>query len=133
MPLAGDRLTIKEALALCHVVGFRKENLVTAVAVMCAESGMWTEAWHDNIGKEGNVASTDRGLFQINSIHEQYITAEACMDPVENANYAFVLSKKGEDFTPWAAYNSGAHLKFVAGIQEVKDENQWQTRKKLWL
>src|SRR3954463_2072646 len=131
MPLAGDQLTLKEALALCHVVGFRKDNLVTAVAVMSAESGRYTDAWHDNL-VEGHVASTDRGLFQINSIHSAQIPLGDVFDPVKNAAYAFRLSMEGNDWGPWMAYTSGAHEKFVEGIQLVKDESLWQSRKKLW-
>src|SRR3982751_2288490 len=131
MPLAGDQLTLKEALALCHVVGFRKDKLVIAVAVMSAESGRYTDAWHDNLDTSGNVVSTDRGLFQVNSIHDAQISPKEVFDPVANATYAFKLSKRGEDFSPWMAYNSGAHEKFMEGIQIVKDESAWQSREKL--
>jgi len=117
MPLAGEQLSIKEALALCHVVGFRGPKLIDAVAVMCAESGRYTEAWHDNTDENGNVLSTDRGLYQINTIHAGVSDDEA-YDPKQNAAFAFQLSKGGEDFSPWMAYNSGAHEKFM----EVKDE-----------
>jgi hypothetical protein len=132
MPLAGEQLTIKEALALCWVAGFRKEKLVTAVAVMCAESGRYVEAWHDNIGKEGQVASVDRGLFQINSVHEGSISATEAFDPVGNAGFAFQLSDEGRDWSPWMAYVSGAHEKFLEGVRVVKDEGNWQSRKKMW-
>jgi Lysozyme like domain len=131
MPLEGEELTIKEALALCWVAGFRGPKLIDSVAVMCAESGRYTEAWHDNTDENGNVLSTDRGLFQINSIHAS-ISKEEAYDPVANATFAFQLSKQGEDFSPWAAYNSGAHEKFIDGIKEVKDADTWKSRTKLW-
>jgi hypothetical protein len=132
MPLAGDQLTIKEALALCNVVGFEPKDLDVAVAVMCAESGRYTGAWHDNLREDGSVASTDRGLYQINSIHDQSISPEDAMDPVKNAAYAFALSKHGDDWSPWMAFNSGAHEKFLAGITEVRQNTEWRSRRKLW-
>lgn len=128
MPLGGDQLTIKEALALCHVVGFRKDNLVLAVAVMSAESGRYTGAWHDNTD-----GSEDRGLFQLNSKAQPSVSEDDAYDPLKNAEYTFQLSKEGTDWHYWAAFNSGAHEKFITGIQLVKDESQWQSRKKLWL
>ncbi len=131
MPLAGEELTIKEALALCWHVGFRGPKLITAVAVMCAESGRYVGAWHDNLDAQGNVLSTDRGLFQLNTIHASVSDLEA-YDPVGNATFAFQLSHQGEDFSPWAAYNSGAHEKFMEGVKVVKDADTWKSRVKMW-
>lgn len=130
MPLAGEQLTLKESLALCWVVGFRGPQLITAVAVMCAESGRYTGAWHDNLDAEGNVLSTDRGLFQINSLHP--LTAEEAFDPKTNATYSFQLSEEGQDWSPWAAFNSGAYEKFLSTVKEVKDADTWKSRTKLW-
>lgn len=131
MPLAGEQLTIKEALALCHVVGFDPRDLDVAVAVMTAESGRYTEAWHDNL-VEGQVASTDRGLFQINSVHDSQISPDEAFMPKPNAIYAYQLSKGGDNWTPWAAYNSGAHEKFLDTIKEVRKTTEWRNREKLW-
>lgn len=130
MPLAGEQLTIKEALALCYVVGFRGPDLTVAVAVMTAESGRYTEAWHDNLAADGEtVLSTDRGLFQINSVHQM---SGDPMDPVRNATYAFQLSKSGDDWSPWAAYNSGAYDKYLDEVRAVKEADTWRSRTKLW-
>jgi hypothetical protein len=120
MPLAGKQLNYGMALALCHHVGFRKGALNTAVALMTAESGRYVEAWHDNLDDQGNVLSTDRGLFQINNHwHGDLLDADAyCAIP--NAAYAFGMSDQGEDFTAWAAYNSGAYLKYLPLVLATK-------------
>jgi hypothetical protein len=131
MPLAGEQLTYKEALALCWVVGFRGPQLILAVEVMSAESGRYTGAWHDNVDADGNVTSTDRGLFQINTIHSS-VSDEEAYDPKQNAAFAFQLSKGGEDFTPWAAFNSGAHAKFLDDVRRVRDADTWRSRVKMW-
>jgi hypothetical protein len=128
MPLAGDQLSFKEALALGKVVGFGSgPKLVTAIAVMCAESGRYVGAWHDN-----DNGSTDRGLFQLNTIHANITDAEA-YDPKQNAAFAYELSKQGTDFSPWAAYNSGAYEKFLDDVRTVKQEKTWESRVRLWL
>ncbi len=129
MPLAGEQLTIKEALAICSVFGFKDKELVTAVAVMWAESGRYTEAWHDNLDADGSVSSVDRGLFQINSKHQM---SGDPFDPKRNVSYAFQLSEQGKDWTPWVAYNSGAHRKFLDAVREVKQDGAWESRKKLY-
>ena len=136
MPLAGDQLTIKEALALCSVVGFGTgPELVTAVAVMCAESGRYTGAWHDNLADDGvTVVSTDRGLFQINDKAHPSFSDEDAYDPKLNAVFAADLAhtSSGFNWSPWAAYNSGAYLKFMAEVRDVKALHTWQSRMKLW-
>ena len=80
----------------------------------------------------GTVLSTDRGLFQINSVHDRDISAEEAFDPVHNAGFAFALSNEGQNWSAWSAFNSSAHVKFLEGVQVVKDEGGWKTRKKLW-
>lgn len=111
MSLGGCQLNRKQAIALCRAVGFRGRRLVTAVAVMGAESGRWTGAYNDT-NPNGTV---DRGLFQINSIHKA-VSEEEAFKAVPNARYAFQLSRQGRDFTPWAAYNNGAYLVNVPAI-----------------
>jgi hypothetical protein len=70
-------------------------------------------------------------LFQINTVHASLSDDEA-YNPLENAAFAYGLSKEGTDFSPWAAYNSGAYEKFVEGVRVVKDANNWKSRTKLW-
>lgn len=130
MPLAGEELTLKESLALCHVAGFDPKDLDVAVAVMCAESGRWTRAWHDNLRADGSVASTDYGLYQINTVHGD--DPDRWYDPTRNAEFAFQLSKKGSDWSPWAAYNSGAHEKFVPAVTLIRQTTNWRSREKMW-
>jgi hypothetical protein len=132
MPLAGEQLSIKEALALCNVVGFGSgSTLVVAVALMTAESGRYVGAWHDNLASDGSVASTDRGIFQINTIHEG-LSDEQAYQAKPNAAFAAQLSKQGADFSPWAAYNSGAYEQYVPEVRQVKRLGTWKDRIKLW-
>lgn len=127
MPLAGRQVSIGLALALCYKVGFRKADLTIAVALMTAESGRYTAAWHDNVDSEGVVVSTDRGLFQVNSYwHRDLSDAEAyCAIP--NAAYAFDMSG-GKNFGAWAAFTSGAYLKYVPAVMAIKALQIWRNK-----
>lgn len=120
MPVGGRKLSIEEALALCYVAGFRERPLRVAVALMTAESGRFVEAWNVN-----DNFSLDRGLFQLNTIHTSIGMADA-FKAVPNARFAFVLSDGGEDFTPWAAFNSGAWENFHSEVRKVWTAGEWK-------
>jgi hypothetical protein len=127
MPVAGKQLNVGMALALCHHVGFRRGGLTTAVALMTAESGRYVEAYHENLNEDGTLSSTDRGLFQINDRwHFDLSDAEAyCAIP--NAVYAFWMSG-GEDFSAWAAFNSGAYQTYVPLVLATKALQIWRNK-----
>lgn len=114
MPLAGRQLSLYEALALCFVCGWKWRPLAVAVAVMTAESGRYVEAWHDN-----DNGSVDRGLFQINSIHEAQISSTDALKAVPNAAYAFKLWES-QGWKPWAVFNHGTYLLYLPAVLIAK-------------
>lgn len=125
MPLAGKQLTFGWALALCYHVGFRGRDLVTAVAVMCAESARYPESWHDNLDENGDVVSTDWGLFQLND-KAQDLELPFDLEPIPNAQKAHDIYKaRGKQFTAWAAYNSGAYEKFLPDSKAAWESMRW--------
>ena len=123
MPISGRQITIDQALAICHKAGFRKANLITAVAIMCAESGRFIEAYNINVQKDGDT-SLDRGLFQINTLHTKLGIRES-FEAWPNVRFAFKLSG-GNNFTPWATFNHGRHLKFRDEVEAVFEEGSWR-------
>lgn len=125
MPHTGNQINVKQALALCYHVGFRNQRLSTAVAVMQAESARYIGAYYINVDENGVPLSADRGLFQINSLHKS-LTDEEAFCPIPNAEYAFRLSMFGRNFTPWAAYNSGAYLTARPLIEEIRQLGEWR-------
>lgn len=129
MPLGGRKLTLEEALALCRVAGFvGRDQVVTSVALMCSESGRYVEAYNinANVNDDGTVnKSIDRGLFQINSLHQKLGMAQS-FRAWPNAKFAYRLSKQGTDFTPWMAFVNGAHDKFVAEVTAVWEADEWR-------
>jgi hypothetical protein len=71
-----------------------------AAAVALAESAGNPNAVNTNGGR-----STDRGLWQINSVHG----AQSTFDPMGNARAAVALSSNGSNWKPWCtAYTDGA-------------------------
>jgi hypothetical protein len=65
-----------------------------------AESGGRQYAVNTNGG-----ASTDRGYWQINSVHGSLSTFGA----YANARSAVRISNGGRDWSPWVTYNTGAY------------------------
>jgi len=132
LPLAGTQLTFGWALALCYYVGWRGHDLETAVAVMCAESARYPDSWHDNyIGvppDELQLVSTDWGLFQINDLAHK-LELPYHLEEIPNATYAHNIYKDhGKSFNAWAAYNSGAYMKFLPSVQAARELGRWRNK-----
>jgi hypothetical protein len=71
-----------------------------AAAIAMAESGGRSDATHTNAN-----GTTDRGLWQINSIHG----GQSTLDPLANAKAAVTISKNGTTWRPWCtAWSTGA-------------------------
>ena len=100
-------LSQSELLALARRVGFRDPLLAAAVAM--AESGGNALAVGDR-DKGGSY-----GLWQINvRAHPQY--AESSLyDPEYNARAALAISKGGDDWHDWSAFNDGSYKRWMTG------------------
>jgi hypothetical protein len=132
-----DQLSVKWALALGYHVGFRGDRLITAVALMTAESQRYPGAWHHNIketlNQDGEVVattidSTDRGLFQVNNKWHDDLSDEDAYKALPNARYASHLSNRGDHFAAWAAYTSGAYLRYWDEVEPVHAYGTWRLR-----
>src|ERR1700761_7898091 len=76
-----------------------------AAAVALAESGGDSSATNSNTD-----GSTDRGLWQINSVHG----AQSTFDVTGNVKAAINISGNGTNWSPWVTYVSGAFRKFLS-------------------
>lgn len=87
--------------------GFPPGEIATAVAIALAESGGRADA----VGHNTN-GTTDRGLWQINSIHN---VSGNVFDPATNAAAAFSIWKAsgGGSWRPWSTYNNGSYLAYM--------------------
>lgn len=131
----GRQLDYKSRLAVCFAQGFRGgDRVITAASVMTAESQGYTRAWHHNMSDDCTTTlSTDRGLFQINDVAHPTLTEEEMFDPKTNVHAAHkIYESRGDTFTAWAAYNSGAYLKYYPLFAAVWALGTWRKRIPRW-
>lgn len=76
-----------------------------AAAVAMAESGGDSQASNSNTN-----GSTDRGLWQINSVHG----AQSTFDVTGNVKAAIAISNNGSNWQPWVTFMTGAYKKFLS-------------------
>lgn len=85
---------------LWEQAGGSRGTAFMAAEIAMAESGGRQYAIDTNGGR-----STDRGYFQINSVHGSLST----YDPIGNAKAAVIISNDGLNWTPWVTFNTGAY------------------------
>lgn len=96
------------------IENFGSENLITAKAIMRAESGCDASAIGDNhitYAQNGTTYGMSCGLFQIRFLPGRP-NCEQMKNPSENIAYAGQLFK-GQGFRPWSAYLNGSYLKHI--------------------
>lgn len=94
------KLTRQEIEELWVRAGGNPQNASTASAIALAESGGDPSAVNGN-----SNGSTDRGLWQVNSVHGSLST----FDPLANARAAVSISSNGANWKPWCvAWSDGA-------------------------
>lgn len=79
--------------------GSRRAAFTAAEIAMAESSGRRYASLHNTNG------TTDRGFWQINSVHGSLSTYDAHA----NARAAVLLSGDGADWTPWTTYRTGAY------------------------
>ncbi len=103
--LRGKQIQPRALAGYAYDAGWKDvEALATTVAVCLAESQGFDHAINEN--PDG---SEDRGIFQLNTIHD-WITDEIAYDPKQASAAAFKLYQSAKGWTPWAAFNSGVYL-----------------------
>lgn len=102
-------LSANDIAAAATSAGFSGNDVRIAVAVALAESGGRPDATHRN-----SNGSTDYGLWQINSVHKEILSAGTWSNPTDNARMAYQVWKNaGGKWTPWTTYKTGAYLRFM--------------------
>ena len=97
---SGGGLSCSGLEALWESAGGSPGAAFTAAEIARAESGGRQYATDLNGGR-----STDRGYFQINSVHGSLST----YDPIGNAKAAVIISSDGTDWSPWVTFSTGAY------------------------
>ncbi len=103
--LLGKQIQPRKLAGFAYDAGFKDaHNLVVAVMVILSESQGFDHAINTN--PDG---SSDRGIWQLNTIHA-WITDEMAYDPAQASAAAFKLYMANSGFKPWAAFTSGVYL-----------------------
>lgn len=115
---------LEDAIRLAFAAGFRGNDLVTAVAVAMAESGLHAQAQGDG-GIRDNTWGYSVGLWQIRSLNKDHNTGRVRddvvnVDPWRNAQAAFELyrGRKGK-FTDWSAFKNGNYKQFLGQVRDT--------------
>ena len=96
----GGTLSCSGLEVLWESAGGSRSAAFLAAEIAMAESGGRQYATNTNGGR-----STDRGYWQINSIHGSLSTYDAS----ENARAAVLISGNGSDWGPWVTWQTGAY------------------------
>lgn len=86
--------------------GVTGQNIVIATAIALAESGGNSDA----MSPPNTNGTTDYGLWQINSVHQDLLSGKDWRDPAQNAQMMFTISNGGTNWRPWSTFNNGAYL-----------------------
>lgn len=95
-----------QLMGIWQQAGGNPHAAAMAAAIAMAESGGNSAAYGVN-----HNGSTDRGLWQINSIHG----AQSTFDIMGNARAAVAISSNGTNWRPWTTYNTGAYRQYLQG------------------
>ena len=99
-------------------------SLVVASAICMAESGGQPTVYYcSTSGQDGYYppvncpGAYDRGLWQIDNQAWTSISDPCAFRSRCNADGAYVISRDGQSFTPWATYTSGVYSYYLADVQ----------------
>jgi hypothetical protein len=98
--VSGGTLSCSGLEALWESAGGSRSAAYTAAEIAMAESGGRQYATLVNTN-----GTTDRGYWQINSVHGALSTYEAA----RNARAAVAISANGANWSPWVTYQTGAY------------------------
>lgn len=90
------------------LAGGKRSAAPVAAAVALAES-----SGDPNNSNYNTNGTTDRGLWQINSVHGALSTFQ----PLANARAAVKISNNGTNWSPWTTYTEGTYTKYLGASQ----------------
>ncbi len=110
----GDLMAPVDVAALAHRHGIPfGDSLVTATAIAGAESG-----FHVNSTNHNRNGTVDKGLWQINSIHPRWFS----YNPDTNAAGMAALSRGGQRWHDWVAYNNGSYRRYLPEARRAVEQ-----------
>jgi hypothetical protein len=92
------------------------DNGGSAASAPVAAAVAYAESSGDPASQNHNTnGTTDRGLWQINSIHG----AQSTFDVTANTRAAIAISNNGTNWFPWTTFNSGAYKKYLIAYKAI--------------
>jgi hypothetical protein len=108
------RYSAEQIYSFARRAGFSPDEAATMTAIALAESGGNSRA-HNPHGEDS------RGLWQINArAHPDLATKYNLYDPVQNAKAAFLVSRRGEDISPWTVTHGGSSARYLRYRDEAE-------------
>jgi Lysozyme like domain len=112
------QLAGSQVAELAQWAGLPTSQLVNAVAIAWAESGLRTDAVGENRDPTTHlVTSRDRGLWQINDYWHKDVSDACAFDKNCNASAMARISSYGSNWAPWSTWNSGAYKSYLTMSQ----------------
>lgn len=110
-PANGTAYSMDEVVAIVHGAGWRGDDVAIGASIIMAESGGDPGA----VNPYNSNGTIDRGLWQINSIHEGRLKGGSWFDPADSTRMAReIYADAGNSWQPWSTYShwgtSGNHL-----------------------
>lgn len=110
-PADGNAYTMDEIVAIVSGAGWRGEDVAIGASIIMAES----QGKPDAINRNNPNGTIDRGLWQINSIHEHRLQGGDWFDPAVSTRMAReIYEDAGNSWQPWSTYShwgtSGQYL-----------------------
>lgn len=118
----GTPLLVGAVAQLAYNAGFRCSALVSAIAVVNAESGYDPQLEDYNVTRNGGIRSTDRGLWQLNTkIWPVCAANDACaLNAVNATQYAARLyTLNGNTFNWWLATQGSNYSAAIPAAQQA--------------
>lgn len=112
-------LSMGEVVTYARAGGFTGNAIRVIVSIAWAESG-WQTQPKDNKNSNGTV---DRGILQINSIHDSNFPATSAYDPAKAFAYAFRLSRGGTYWGDWSATYGGKAYNTIYNSIDINANN----------
>lgn len=110
-PEWGKRFLPREIAKLCYQANWTDaQRLLIAVSICIAESNGYEHRIHENRDAQGNLLSTDRGIWMINDVAYPNASDEIAYDAVKATRFARqIYVGRDNKFTAWAAFNNGQY------------------------
>jgi cell wall-associated NlpC family hydrolase len=109
------RYAAEQIYGFARRAGFNPDEAATMTAIALAESGGNSRA-HNPRGEDS------RGLWQINGrAHPDLVARFNLFDPQDNAKAAFLVSRKGEDISPWTVTHGGNGARYLRYKEEAQN------------